>query len=196
MLQATKTLRAPAILSSLALVASLAAAPASALEDESYWYASGDPTVPDGQLWTTSYGECWQSAFPDGPTNLPPCVTAVVPDEFNVRLNFEFDKYEVPQDVVNTDELTRLDDYIADVKATPQDEYLTLVGHTDIKGSEAYNYTLGLNRATAVRNYMISQGIPADRIAPPESRGKLDMLADYAPDSVYQRRVTINSKVE
>ena len=47
--------------------------------DETYWYASGDPTVPDGQLWVTSYGECWQSAAPDGPTNLPPCQIELAP---------------------------------------------------------------------------------------------------------------------
>jgi len=186
--------RAAALVLSTTLALGLSTAIAADLE-ESYWYASGDPTVPDGQLWVNSAGECWQSAYPDGPTNLPPCVAAV-PEEFTLRLNFEFDKYGVPEDVVNPDELARLDQYIADVKATPADEYLTVVGHTDIKGSEAYNYTLGMNRATSVRDYMIREGISPDRIAPPESRGKLDMLADFAPDSVFQRRVVIRSQVD
>lgn len=185
--------RAAALTLSAAMAVGIATAKADDFE-ESYWYAAGDPTVPDGQLWTTSYGECWESAYPDGPTNLPPCINAV-PEEFTVRLNFEFDKYEM-QNIVNTEELARLDDYIADVRATPADEYLTVVGHTDIKGSESYNYELGLNRATSVRDYMIQQGIPADRIAPAESRGKLDMLADFSPDSVFQRRVKIVSEVE
>jgi len=186
--------RAAALVLSTTLAFGLSTAVAADFE-ESYWYASGDPTVPDGQLWVNSAGECWQSAYPDGPTNLPPCVAAV-PEEFTLRLNFEFDKYVVPDNVVNPEELARLDQYIADVKATPADEYLTVVGHTDIKGSEAYNYTLGMNRATSVRDYMIREGISPDRIAPPESRGKLDMLADFAPDSVFQRRVVIRSQVD
>jgi OOP family OmpA-OmpF porin len=194
MIKAIST-RAPAIVSSIALTLTLASAPASAIEDETYWYADGDPTVPNGQLWVTSYGECWQSAYPDGPTNLPPCVEAV-PEEFTLRLNFEFDEYRVPENVVNPDELARLDEYIADVKATPADEYLTVIGHTDVKGSEDYNYVLGMNRASAVRDYMIREGLSADRIAPAESRGKLDMLPDFAPDSVFQRRVVIRSEVE
>jgi OOP family OmpA-OmpF porin len=189
------SIRTAAVACSAAIALSFGSAALAQDLEESYWYASGDPTVPDGQLWTTSYGECWQSAYPDGPNNLPPCVAAV-PEEFTLRLNFEFDEYRVPENVVNTDELARLDEYIADVKATPADEYLTVVGHTDIKGSEDYNYTLGLNRATAVRDYMISQGLSADRIGPPESRGKLEMLADFAPDSVFQRRVVIRSQVD
>jgi OmpA-OmpF porin, OOP family len=191
----TASARAAALVLSTTLALGLTTAIAADFE-ESYWYASGDPTVPDGQLWVNSAGECWQSAYPDGPTNLPPCVAAVVPEEFTLRLNFEFDKYVVPDNVVNPDELARLDQYIADVKATPADEYLTVVGHTDIKGSEAYNYTLGMNRATSVRDYMIREGISPDRIAPPESRGKLDMLPDFAPDSVFQRRVVIRSQVD
>jgi len=187
------TSRIAALACSAALVLAVGSASADALE-ESYWYAAGDPSLPNGQLWTTSYGECWESAYPDGPTNLPPCV--VVPEEFTLRLNFEFDRYQVPETVVNQDELARLDQYIDDVLATPSDEFLTVVGHTDIKGSEAYNYELGLNRANAVRDYMISRGIPADRIAPAQSEGKLDMLPDFAPDSVFQRRVVIRSQVD
>jgi OOP family OmpA-OmpF porin len=186
--------RVAALASSAALALSIGMSAAVAADlEESYWYAAGDPTVPDGQLWATSYGECWESAYPDGPTNLPPCVAAV-PEEFTVRLNFEFDRYEM-SNVVNTDELARLDQYIADVKASPADEFLTVVGHTDIKGSEEYNYQLGLNRANSVRDYMIQQGLSADRIAPAESRGKLEMLPDFAPDSVFQRRVVIRSQV-
>lgn len=37
-------------------------------------------------------------------------------------------------------------------------------GHTDSQGSEAYNQQLSLKRAQAVKNYLISQGIPAERI--------------------------------
>ena len=43
--------------------------------------------------------------------------------------------------------------------------YFEIEGHTDSSGSEAYNDKLGLDRATAVRNYMHDQqGIALNRI--------------------------------
>jgi OOP family OmpA-OmpF porin len=51
---------------------------------------------------------------------------------------------------------------------------------------------LGQRRADAVRNYIITQGYPAQNVAPAESRGKRELLADYPPDSVQQRRVVLH----
>jgi OOP family OmpA-OmpF porin len=194
MLKTSAGFRAAAITCAAALAMASVAAVGNVAEEEHYWFAAGDPTTPNGQLWTTGYGECWQSA--GGPSNLPPCQREVaVPEEFTVRLNFEFDRYQVPENVVNTRELARLDEFIADVLETEADEFLTVVGHTDSVGSEQYNYQLGLRRASAVRDYMISQGISPDRIAEPVSQGKLAMLPQYPPDSVFQRRVKIHSEV-
>jgi len=38
-------------------------------------------------------------------------------------------------------------------------------GHTDDVGGEAYNYALGLRRAEAVRDYLVSRGVTADRLS-------------------------------
>jgi OOP family OmpA-OmpF porin len=189
MIKAT-SLRAPAFASAIALTLTLAASPASAIDEESYWYAKGDPTVPDGQLWTTSYGECWQSAYPDGPTNLPPCVDDI-PVSITVAINFEFDEYIVPDTVVNPDVLVQIDEYIDRLQGTPQDEYVTVVGHTDARGSDEYNMALGMRRAEAVRDYIIRQGYPAENVGPAESLGKRDLLPDVDPFSVEQRRVVL-----
>ncbi len=142
--------------------AAIAVSGANANINETYWYASGDPTVPDGQLWATSYGECWQSAAPDGPTNLPPC--AIQPAApLVLRLNFALDRYGL-NDIINPDALSDLDAYIEEVKATPRDEMLTIVGHTDKLGSFEHNLVLSENRADTIRNYMIDRGISPDRI--------------------------------
>jgi outer membrane protein OmpA-like peptidoglycan-associated protein len=45
---------------------------------------------------------------------------------------------------------------------------LTVEGHTDSMGSEAYNMQLSQRRADSVRSYLISRGYPADKI---EARG-------------------------
>jgi len=41
---------------------------------------------------------------------------------------------------------------------------LMVVGHADVRGSEKYNLALTERRAEVVRNYLVSQGVPADKI--------------------------------
>ncbi len=41
---------------------------------------------------------------------------------------------------------------------------VTIEGHTDERGTAEYNLALGERRAMAARNYMVSLGIPADRL--------------------------------
>jgi peptidoglycan-associated lipoprotein len=40
----------------------------------------------------------------------------------------------------------------------------TIEGHADERGTREYNLALGARRATAVRDFMISRGIPANRM--------------------------------
>ena len=183
MLKAIKSVAAVAL--AIAVTAPLA----DDMMQETYWYADRDASLPDGQLWVNSYGECWQSAPPDGPTNLPPC--QVIPEAITVRLNFNFDKYVVPDEVVNKEEIVRIDEYIDSLEATPANEVVTVVGHTDAKGTDEYNMALGQRRADAVRDYIIARGYPAQHVAPAESRGEREMLPDVDPYSVLQRRVVL-----
>jgi len=151
-----------------------------------YWSAQ-----PEGTAWVNSAGECWKSE--DGPTNLEPCAQVVVPPEVDVRLNFKFDKYGI-NDIVNDAELAKLDDYIAKVQETPAHEQINIVGHTDAKGSDAYNMTLGQRRADTMKDYMVAKGIPASDITT-SSDGKRDMLPQYDIYSVEQRRAHISTTV-
>jgi OOP family OmpA-OmpF porin len=75
-------------------------------------------------------------------------------------------------------------------------EEISLVGHTDAKGSDEYNMALGMRRAEAVRNYMIDKGIPESDIVSVVSEGKRDLLPDFDPFSVEQRRVKILAESE
>ncbi|OAE71658.1 hypothetical protein A7J71_20630 [Achromobacter insolitus] len=45
-----------------------------------------------------------------------------------------------------------------------QVEKIEVIGHTDHLGSHSYNQTLSETRAMTVRDYLVQQGIPADRI--------------------------------
>lgn len=42
---------------------------------------------------------------------------------------------------------------------------ILIEGHADERGTSEYNMALGSSRASAVRNYMVSQGIPDGRIS-------------------------------
>ena len=46
-----------------------------------------------------------------------------------------------------------------------QGEQVEVVGHTDRIGSAAYNQKLSVQRAEAVRDYLATKGVPADRMA-------------------------------
>ena len=48
------------------------------------------------------------------------------------------------------------------------DYSLSIAGHTDSKGDDAYNLRLSYERAAAARTYLLSKGLPAERI---EARG-------------------------
>jgi peptidoglycan-associated lipoprotein len=47
---------------------------------------------------------------------------------------------------------------------TNPDVTVTVEGHCDERGTEAYNLKLGQQRAEAVKNFMVHQGISADRL--------------------------------
>ena len=71
-------------------------------------------------------------------------------------LKFEFDKADLrPED---RELLSR----VAGILATSQDYTVSVNGHTDDVGSDAYNQALSERRAQAVRDYLVSAGLPAD----------------------------------
>jgi len=41
---------------------------------------------------------------------------------------------------------------------------LQIEGHTDERGTESYNMTLGDRRANSVKSYLVNYGVPADRL--------------------------------
>jgi len=45
-----------------------------------------------------------------------------------------------------------------------QQDKLMVVGHADIRGPKKYNQTLSERRAEAAKDYLVSQGVPADKI--------------------------------
>ena len=65
-------------------------------------------------------------------------------------------------------------------------------GHTDAKGTEAYNQALSLKRANAVVEYMTQQGIEAERLKA-EGKGFAELLVPEKPLAMENRRVRIST---
>ena len=55
-------------------------------------------------------------------------------------------------------------DKLAEILKTNPSAKLIIEGNTDIVGDKDYNYWLGASRATAMKSYLVSRGVLADRI--------------------------------
>ncbi|HQZ46455.1 MAG TPA: OmpA family protein [Usitatibacteraceae bacterium] len=71
---------------------------------------------------------------------------------------FDFDK-----SVVRADGKKSIDEALAKLKGVDV-EMVIATGHTDSVGPEAYNQKLSDRRAAAVKEYLVSKGIPASKI--------------------------------
>ena len=100
------------------------------------------------------------------------------------RLNFDFDKSVVKPQYYEL--LRNLKDYLEQ-----QDMRVTIIGHTDSKGSDAYNMALGMRRAVAVRDKLLEFGLNPARILGVESRGESEPIApnDTAEGRFENRRI-------
>jgi len=89
--------------------------------------------------------------------------TPPAPSEFTENANlkdvfFDFDKYDIRSNDAKT-----LDANAAWLKS--HDNMLVLVeGHCDERGTNEYNLALGERRAKATMNYLVAQGVQANRI--------------------------------
>jgi outer membrane protein OmpA-like peptidoglycan-associated protein len=81
------------------------------------------------------------------------------------HLKFEFDKADLRQQ--DRELLSR----IAGIILTSHDYTISVNGHTDDVGSDAYNKTLSEKRAQAVRDYLVKAGLPPGILAV-EGHGK------------------------
>ncbi len=105
----------------------------------------------------------------------PPPAPAPVPKAEKVTFAadafFDFDK-----SVLKPEGKAKLGDLVDKLKAITL-EVVIAVGHTDWTGPDAYNQGLSVRRAEAVKAYMVSQGIEANRVYT-EGKGEKQPVAD------------------
>jgi len=70
---------------------------------------------------------------------------------------------------------------------------IKVIGHTDSKGSDAYNQALSERRASSVAAYLLSQGLAPNKLTS-EGRGESEPVADNATDEgrAENRRVELH----
>lgn len=114
-------------------------------------------------------------------------IDEIVEDDM-VKLNsilFDFDKHNIkPQAAFELDKLVEL------MKMNPE-MVINVEGHTDNRGSDAYNMTLSDKRAKNTVQYVISKGIGKDRISGKgfgESRPAVDCGTNCTEDQHDQNR--------
>ena len=98
-------------------------------------------------------------------------VVAVIPED--LVIHFAFDRSDFKPD-------SQTENYIQDSKAYLDQNLqagLSMTGHTDAIGTDAYNQALGTRRAQSVQQYFESKGMPADNIII-ESRGEQEPVDD------------------
>lgn len=145
---------------------------------------SGYVTGPGNAVWRNSTGLCWRASYwtpamataecdpdlvkkPDAakPADVAPAKPgepAAKPVTKKVTLSadalFEFDK------AILQDEGKQNLDVLAKRAAEMKLEVILAVGHTDRIGSDKYNQKLSERRAEAVKAYLVSKGVAANRV--------------------------------
>jgi peptidoglycan-associated lipoprotein len=103
------------------------------------------------------------TAAPAAPATAAPAAPRPSPKEFAAvaalkDVFFEFDKYDIRPEDAKT-----LDANASWLKQNA-DNLVLIEGHCDERGTNEYNLALGERRAKATMNYLVSQGIQANRI--------------------------------
>jgi OOP family OmpA-OmpF porin len=143
-------------------------------------------------------GKCVLPPAPPAPVTPPPVVTPPAPVKpaapvvsaekvsFAADAFFDFDKA-----VLKPEGKAKLDEVVSKLN-TINLEVIIGVGHTDSVGTDAYNDKLSLRRADAVKAYLISKGVEANRVYS-EGKGEKQPVADNktADGRAKNRRVEI-----
>jgi OmpA-OmpF porin, OOP family len=131
----------------------------------------------EGQAWKNAAGECWDAGFESTPGSRAQCepvpaprAAVAEPVEFaqmapapvamtlGASTLFAFDSA-----TLRPEGRTELDQFARELR-NMEPESVTIVGHTDRLGAPDYNQRLSEQRAEAVKAYLVSQGIDANRI--------------------------------
>jgi OOP family OmpA-OmpF porin len=149
----------------------------------------------DGTVWKNGTNElCWRNASwtpataaegCDGaivpaaaaPAAAPAAAAAAAPQAAAAKLTFASDAFfDFDRAVLKPEGRANLDGLVEKMQGINL-EVVVAVGHTDSTGPAAYNQALSVRRAEAVKAYLVSKGIEANRVYV-EGKGETQPVAD------------------
>ena len=154
-----------------------------------YWTPADAVPGCDGEIAKPAPAPAPVVAAP-APTPAPPPPPPPAPVSEKVTFAadafFDFDK-----SVLKPEGKAKLDDLASKLQGMNL-EVIIAVGHTDSIGTDAYNQKLSVRRAEAVKGYLVSKGIEANRVYT-EGKGEKQPVADNktAAGRAKNRRVEI-----
>lgn len=83
--------------------------------------------------------------------------------EIEVRLTSDI-LFDVDSSALRAESRATLRDLATNFRSYSDTNVVEVAGHTDSTGSDDHNMTLSQNRAGAVRNYLVSEGVPSSSI--------------------------------
>ena len=93
----------------------------------------------------------------EAPTTVEPVATTPPNYDFN-NIQFEYDSH-----VLKTDSYAILDHISREMRKDNEAKFI-IDGHASIEGTAEYNMELSIDRANAVKLYLVNSGIPADNL--------------------------------
>jgi len=131
----------------------------------------GPTAVPPGEYVVTIRAEGFATAYApadifDGQTarlqfTLVPARVTVVGERISLNEKIYFD---TGRDRIRPESLPLLDEVASLLIDHPEIELVRIEGHTDSRGSDAFNLDLSERRAFSVRRYLITQGVEPQRL--------------------------------
>lgn len=113
----------------------------------------------------------------------------------NITINLVEDEFDFDSAVLKPGMKAHLNDVIKQVNSTPGNEHLSIIGHTDSVGPDAYNQGLSERRAQSVADYLANGGVSASQMAT-SGQGEGSPTADNGTREgrAKNRRVEIRTK--
>jgi outer membrane protein OmpA-like peptidoglycan-associated protein len=133
------------------------------------WYYLNEKPKPDAWNADAPAFSKKQRWYHVGKTVVPPKPRIIVLE----GVRFDFDKANLRPDAIPI-----LERNLGELQS--ENVRVKVVGHTDERGTDAYNQDLSQRRAEAVMNYYIQRGIPAERLSA-EGRGESEPIATNEP---------------
>ena len=139
--------------------------PADAIEGCDGMLQKAAPAASSVQLVTPlPAGEPAPYVEPAAPVTEAPAAPVAAAAPSSDKVTFEADAFfDFDKSVLKPAGKAKLADLVSKLQGTDI-EVVVATGHTDAIGSDAYNMKLSLRRANAVKAFLVSKGIPADRV--------------------------------